>query len=110
MLILFKSSKLQKTCNDQRLLRRAFGQAADSIRIRLDDLRSAETLSVIASLPHHKCHELSGNRKGQLAIHLKQPLRLIFEPADEPPALKPDGGIDWSNVRVIRVLEIIDYH
>jgi proteic killer suppression protein len=36
--------------------------------------------------------------------------RLIFEPADEPVPRKDDGGLDWTKVTVVRILEIKDYH
>ena len=110
MIILFGRSKLHKIINDDKLLRRKYGALASTIRSRLDDLKAAETLSVIAKLPHHKCHELKGDREGCLAITLREPYRLVFEPADEPSATKPDGGIDWDKVRSIRIIEIIDYH
>jgi hypothetical protein len=34
----------------------------------------------------------------------------VFEPADEPVPKTLDGGLDWENVRTIRILEVIDYH
>ncbi len=110
MVILFENDKLKKILNDDKLLKRHYGQSASTIRNRLDDLASAENLSVIATLPQHRCHELKGSRKGQLAVDLKHPYRLIFEPADNPPAHKPDGGMDWHGIRVIRIIEIEDYH
>jgi len=40
----------------------------------------------------------------------KHPYRLIFEPADNPPPTKDDGGLDWNEVTAIRIVEIEDYH
>jgi hypothetical protein len=31
-------------------------------------------------------------------------------PADAPPALKGDGGMDWENVRAVKILRIEDTH
>jgi len=39
-----------------------------------------------------------------------QPQRLIFEPDHNPVPQKPDGGLDWTQVTRIRVIEITDYH
>jgi hypothetical protein len=57
-----------------------------------------------------KCHELSGDRKGQLGMRLTGGKRLIFEPANDPLPTLDDGGLDWERVDAIRVLEIVDYH
>ena len=110
MIILFRSAQLRRRCNDDRELKRHYDSVARTIRNRLDDLAAANLLSDIATLPHHRCHELEADRKGQLSIDLRHPYRLILEPADDPPFRKADGGIDWKAVRTIRILEIIDYH
>jgi len=53
---------------------------------------------------------LTGDRKGTLAVDLDHPYRLIFEPANDPVPRKPDGGLDWTKITVIRILELRDYH
>lgn len=57
-----------------------------------------------------RCHELTGDRKGELAVDLRGPYRLVFEPADNPPPVKEDGGLDWRRVTAVRILEVEDYH
>lgn len=109
MKILFSSMGLRKRCTIDREAAKTWGTRAKIIRRRLDDLRAAETLEVMRNLPG-KCHELSEDRKGQLSVHLDKNYRLIFEPADNPLPIKPDGGLDWSQVREIRVIEVEDYH
>lgn len=91
------------------LVKKEGGIRAKKIRQRLDDLRAADNLEQMRSLPG-RCHELSENRKGQLSLDLDHPWRLIFVPADDPPAVKPDGGIDWKNVTIIEVIGIEDTH
>ncbi len=83
---------------------------AERLQQRLAELRAADTLEDIRRLPPARCHELSQNRQGQLAVDLVQPKRLIFEPDHNPMPRKPDGGLDWPHVTRIRVIEIIDYH
>jgi proteic killer suppression protein len=51
-----------------------------------------------------------GERSGQLSLDLEHPYRLIFEPATDPLPTKLDGGLDWSEVRAVRILEIDDTH
>ena len=110
MEISFKSEKLRKLCTEQRIAVREHGSVrANKIRVRLDDMAAAENLAVMRTLPGHY-HELTGDRKGQLAVSLDGPYRLIFEPANEPVPCNADGGLSWVEVTAVRILEIVDYH
>lgn len=107
--IQFPDQKFAKEVNDTRLLQRRYSaQRAKLIRRRVDELRAAQTLNDMRSLPTARYHELRGNRAGQLAINLDQPYRLIFTPAPPIPT-KPDGGMDWTHVTAVIVLEVEDY-
>jgi len=76
------SKDLGDEANDERLLRRRHDpQPARQLRQQLDDRRAAPALEVRRNLPG-RCHELRGDRAGQLAVDLVHPYRLIFEPAD----------------------------
>jgi len=109
--ILFQDQKLAKVCNSESQLVRKYGQeCAKLLRRRLDEFRAADNLNVLRSLPQARCHELKGNREGTLAVDLKHPYRLIFEPANNPIPRKPDGGLDWTGITTIRVLTVEDYH
>lgn len=108
--ILFKGERLQKTCSDIRLLKRAHGaQLAELVRRRLDELRAAPNLETMSRLPG-RCHELKGDRAGTLAVDLVHPQRLIFEPSENPVPRKADGGLDRRLVTSVRVVGIEDYH
>ena len=74
------------------------------------ELRAADTLADISTLPPARCHQLSGDRAGQFAVDVRHPFRLIFEPAHDPVPRKEDGGIDLTRVTAIRILEVTDYH
>ena len=63
----------------------------------------------MATLPGH-CHELSGDYDGQHAIEVSGNFRLIFCPDHDDMPIKPDGGLDWSKVTRIMILEVRDYH
>lgn len=111
MNITFASRKFQKTCEDQKERTRTYGpERAKLLALRLSQLRAAANLEVMRTLPQVRCHELTNNRKGQLAVDLKHPYRLIFEPANDPIPTKPDGGLDWTQVTAINILEVVDYH
>ena len=110
MIILFEDPNFRDECNNDKLLKRRQGDLrAKRIRQRLDDLRAANDLGAMRFLPG-RCHELKGDHHGQLSLDLDHPWRLIFAPADDPPALKGDGGMDWEHVRVIKILRIEDTH
>ena len=112
--ILFKRKKDRDLCNKDALLRKKYQgnpRRYKLIRARLDELADAENLEVMRSIPQAHCHELKASRKGQLAVNLDQGYRMVFEPANEPIPRKPDGGLDWSRITAIRILQLAeDYH
>jgi len=108
--ILFRDKSFEKECNENKLLTKRHGKPqARKIRQRLDDMAASETLEVLGKI-YPRCHELSGDRGGQISLDLDGQWRFIFVPADNPPAFKPDGGIDWKNVRTIEIIGIEDTH
>ena len=109
--IFFKNSQLQKTFNSYERLMKKHGQKrAKLITKRLSELQAMPDLSFVNKLPQLRCHELKGNRKGQLAVDLDHPYRLIFSVAYDPPPRKEDGGLDWSRVEAIQIEGVEDYH
>ena len=109
--ISFLSNKFRKECNDYRLLVGAFGERqAKVIRRRLDELHAATTLAEVSTLPPARCHELVGDRAGQLSVDLVFPYRLVFLPANDPIPTRPDGGLDWARVTAIRITGVEDTH
>lgn len=108
--ITFDDPKLEKQCNNQKLLVRKQGPIrAKKIRQRLDDLRAADSLEEMKNLPG-RCHELRGDRSGQLSLDLDGPYRLIFIPANKPNPTKQASGLDWKSVTAVSILEIENTH
>ncbi|HTE42955.1 MAG TPA: hypothetical protein VK629_19180 [Steroidobacteraceae bacterium] len=111
--IRFADRTLEKECLDSRLLKRAHGERrAKLIANRLVVLQSSKALSDIGP-PYrgpYRCHELTGNRQGQLSIDLDHPYRLILKPDHDPTPQREEGGLDWSKVTAIIVIEIADTH
>jgi proteic killer suppression protein len=108
--ILFVTERLRKSCAIDRIMRKTHGaERARRLRRRLDQLAAAEVLDVLRHLPG-RCHELTGDRRGQLSIDLDGPYRLLFEPVDQPLPTKEDGGLDWTRVTKIRILGVEDTH
>lgn len=79
------------------------------IAVRIADVEAASCLEVFRNLPGG-CHELDGDRDGQLGLKLPGGKRLVVKPTEDPPPAKADGGLDWAAVEAIEVVDIIDYH
>jgi proteic killer suppression protein len=108
--VLFLTEKHQEHFSDSKSLRKDWGDdGAKKITLRLQQLAAATCLEDMRSLPG-RCHELTGDRAGSLAVDLHKGFRLVFTPAAEPPPSRDDGGLDWTAVDSITVIEIVDYH
>jgi len=108
--ITYKSRKLEKQLTDPREMLKSFGQLAIKIKMRLKNLKDADNLAVMRTIPAARCHELTGDRKGELAVDVSGNYRMIFEPNHEPIPQKVDGGLNWELVTKIHINEIEDYH
>lgn len=111
MEIRFSTPKLEKLCNNDKKLRGELGPiCAGKLQRRLTELSAAECLEDLRHLPQARCHELLGNRRGQLAVDLEHPKRLIFEPDHDPRPETPEGGLEWRLVTKVLITLIEDYH
>lgn len=106
----FKTNKLKKQLTEPRALVKALGQRAKKASQRMQEFKAAENLAVIRMIPGARCHELTGDHDGELAVDISKNYRLVFEPYHDPWPEKPDGGLDWEQVTAIRILRIEDYH
>lgn len=70
---------------------------AEKLHQRIDEISSAYSVEELVQYKIGRCHSLSGKRKGQYAMDLTQPYRLIFTKED--------------NFTIsVRIEEIVDYH
>ncbi len=98
MLIEFKNRSLEKICTIARETQKKYGQTmAEKIHLRLDQIRAADSIDMLIEHRIGRCHPLKGQRKNQYAMDLEQPYRLVFE-------------IHSSEVQVVKIIEIKDYH
>lgn len=83
---------------------------AKKIRQRMDDLRAAETLAELRTLPG-RCHELHGELKSVFSLDLDHPYRLLFRPVGEAEGIsREDGGLDWTKITAVEILGVVDTH
>lgn len=110
MKINFNSNKLEKQLTIPKEMQKAFGEMAKKVSQRMKELKAADNLAVMRTIPAAKCHELRQDRKGQLAVSISGNYRIIFIPDHEPIPNKEDGGMDWDSITIIEVIEVEDYH
>lgn len=98
MKIQFKNKKLEKICTNAGLSMRKFGKRnAELIAQRLMEISIAPTIKWLVEKGLGRCHALTGNRKGQYAVDLEHPKRMIFT-------------VELNIVEISIILEIVDYH
>lgn len=113
MEINFSGRRLEKQMNQARAMVKEFGpERAKRLQIVLTALRAAPNLGVFAPpySPPHRCHELTGNRKGKLSLDLDGPYRLILTPEHNPVPVRQEGGLDWYQVTAIKIHGVEDTH
>lgn len=106
MKINYQPKKLEKTTVDYRAISKNYGNMAKKVNQRLEEMKAASTLEVLGKIPAARCHELKGNLSGCLAVDISGNHRIIFKPDHEPPPEKDDGGLDWSQVTAITIVDI----
>lgn len=93
-----RRKKLQRICENADETKKAYGaKMAHIIQIRVDQIKAARNVEYLSQFQIGGCHKLKGNRKGQYAMDLVQPYRLIFTQEDD-------------NSVSVRIEEIVDYH
>ena len=80
MEIEYRTKKLERICTDAFVAKKEYSiEMAERIQMRIDQIRSSESIEFMVKFKIGRCHVLKGNRAGQYAIDLIQPYRLIFE-------------------------------
>ena len=111
MRLVFRKSKLRKTCSSMREMEKAYGKnIARKLAQRLAELGAADTLADMSHLPPARCHALTGDRLGQFSVDLAHPYRLLFEPDHDPVPTDAQGGVIREHVTAICIVEVADTH
>ena len=96
--IKYKNNSIKKICTNATIAERTYGrEMADKIHQRIDGIAAADTVEMLIQFHIGRCHPLTQNRKGQYAMDLVQPYRLIFEK-------------NGDEIQIANILEIVDYH
>ena len=99
MQITYKNNKMKKICNDATVASKEYGdKMAVKIHQRIDEISAALNVEMLLKFKIGRCHSLLNNRKGQYAMDLIHPYRLIFT-------------VDKSgNLQIANIEERVDYH
>lgn len=108
MEVRYKDKKIRDLCEKQAVAEKKLGAAsARKLKVRLVALEAAARVTdLVAGNPH----PLKGDRIGEFALDLVGGWRLVFAPAHDPCPTRPDGGIEWSQVTIVSIEYIGDYH
>ena len=80
MEITYKNNKIRKICTDIKVAEKTYGaQMAEKIDMRIGEISAADTVEMMIQFRIGRCHPLTQNRKGQYAMDLVHPYRLVFE-------------------------------
>lgn len=94
----YRTTKLKKVCQNAEVATKEYGnEMAEKIHMRIDQISAADNVEMLVRHRIGRCHGLQGDRKGQYAMDLVHPYRLIF--------IKED-----SHTVSVRIEEIEDYH
>lgn len=98
MQIEYKSKKIRSICTVANVANKEYGmEMADKIHQRIDEIGAATTVEEMIQYRVGRCHPLGQNRKGQYAVDLVHPKRLVFEKKGK-------------EVQIVNIIEIVDYH
>ncbi len=95
MIISYKNNKIKKICEDAQQAEKNLGSdGACKLKTRLVELQ-AFPLKILLRDRVGGCHRLTGDRKGQIAMSLKEPFRLIFTVKNSDTAIVIDVSSDY---------------
>ena len=98
MQIEYKTKSIQKVCTDAHEAIKKHGpQMAELIHQRIGEITAADTVEFMIQFKIGRCHALQGTRKGEYAVDLVHPYRLIFTKRG-------------NEIQIARIMEIVDYH
>lgn len=98
MKVHYHSKKLEKICSNASEAEKAYGAVmAEKIQMRITQIKAASTIETMIQYHIGRCHPLTGDRKGQYAMDLSHPYRLVFK-------------VKQESIEIAEIIEIVDYH
>lgn len=94
----YKNARIQKVCTNASVAEKKFGiQMAEKIQQRIAEIQAASNVEEMIQFHIGRCHPLVNDRKGQYAVDLVHPNRLVFTKKG-------------TEIQIANIIEIVDYH
>ena len=98
LVITYKNRKIEKICTDAKVAEKTYGKKmAEKIQNRISEIEASITVEIMLQFHIGRCQSLSNNRKGQYAVDLINPYRLVFRKIGD-------------EIQIAEIIEIVDYH
>ena len=80
MKVTYKNKKLEAICENYSKAVKAYGEdIASKIHLRIDQIKSSESVEFMMAYSVGRCHKLKHDRAGTYAVDLTHPHRLVFK-------------------------------
>lgn len=107
MEIAYSSPKMEMACISEQEGLRYFGDLARRAFRRIKEMQDAPNLAELRKIQSARCHPLEGDRKGDWAVSLNGPWRLIFTLLNGEWL---EGVLDETTVTQVRIERKEQYH
>ena len=98
MEVTYKTNKIKTVCTDAKVSDRTYGnEMSEKIQMRIAEIEAVDTVEEMIKFHVGRGHPLTNNRKGQYAVDLVHPYRMVFEK-------------HGNKIQVAHIMEIVDYH
>lgn len=98
MQIAYKNKGIRQACTNATVAEKEYGaEMAEKIDHRIGEIMAADSVEQMIQYRIGRCHPLKGDRKGQYAVDLVHPQRLIFTKRGR-------------EIQIVNIMEITDYH
>jgi proteic killer suppression protein len=98
MQVNYKNHQIEKICTNASVAAKRFDKrTVGLIQQRVDEIHAADSVEMLVQFGIGRCHQLVGDRKGQFAMDLVHPQRLVFE-------------VIRDEIQIAEIQEIVDYH
>lgn len=98
MQIAYKNKGIRQACTNATVAEKEYGaEMAEKIDQRIGEIMAADSVEQMIQYRIGRCHPLKGDRKGQYAVDLVHPQRLIFTKRGR-------------EIQIVNIMEITDYH
>lgn len=106
----YKNNKLEQSLTEDKNIIKSYGALSKKIKQRIEQIKAADDLSIVAKIPVLRLHTYKGDRLGEWSIDIQENWRICFEIDQDPIPTLDDGGVNLNKVTAIKILSVEDPH